>query len=83
MREKIPIKVNNILTKDASSFQDIKNKFLNLHSASGNGDSAYYIFGNKKHKKSKQRTKSSSSGSSNSPPSFSKDIASTNTKACT
>jgi hypothetical protein len=47
--EKFPNKVNNISTKDASSFQEVKKKFLNLHSASGKGESAHHMFGNKKH----------------------------------
>jgi hypothetical protein len=44
LMEKFPNEVDNISTKDASSFQEVKNKFLNLHSASGNGDSAHHTF---------------------------------------
>jgi hypothetical protein len=74
---RFPNEVDNISIKDASSFQEVKNKFVNLHSASGNGDSAHYTFGNKKNKKSKTGTKSSgSSPSKPSPSSYSKDAAS-------
>jgi hypothetical protein len=83
--EKFPNKVNNISTKDASSFQGVKNKFLNLHSASGNGDSAHHIFSNKKNKMSIKRTKSF--GSSSSKPglssSFTDATASSKAKTCT
>jgi hypothetical protein len=62
--EKFPNEVHIISTKDASSFQEDKNKFLNLHSATGNGDSAHHTFHNKKNKTSKKGTKCSSSSSS-------------------
>jgi hypothetical protein len=85
LMEKFPNEVDSILTKDAFSFQDIKNRFLNLHLAAGNGDSAHYMFGNKKNKKSKKGTKSSGSCSSKPGPFFnSKDnTSSSNTKTCT
>jgi hypothetical protein len=85
LMEKFPNKVDNILPKDASSFQEVKNKFLNLHSAGGNGDSAHHTFGNKKNKKSKKGTKSSGSSSSKPGPfSYSKDaISSSKAKTCT
>jgi hypothetical protein len=54
LMEKFPNEVDNISTKDASSFQEVKNKFLNLHSASSNGDSAHHTFSNKKNKNSKR-----------------------------
>jgi hypothetical protein len=47
LMERFPNKVDNILTKDASSFQEVKNTSLNLHLAGGNGDSAHYMFSNK------------------------------------
>jgi hypothetical protein len=50
LMEKFPHELDNTLTKDASSFQEVKNKFLNLHSAGSNGDSGHHIFGNKKNK---------------------------------
>jgi hypothetical protein len=83
--EKFPNEVDNISTKDASSFQEVKNKFLNLHSPSDNGDSAHHIFGNKKNKKSKMGTKSTDSSSSiPSPSSYSKTTASSSkAKTCT
>jgi hypothetical protein len=65
LMERFPNEVDNILTKDVSSFQEVKNKFLNLHSASGNDDSAQYTFSNKKNKKSKKGAKFSDSSSSN------------------
>jgi hypothetical protein len=71
LMEKFPNEVDNISTKDASSFQEVKNKFLNLHLAGGNGDSAHHTFGNKKNKKSKKGTKSSGSSSSKPGPSSS------------
>jgi hypothetical protein len=46
--EKFSTEVDNILTKDASSFPEVKNKFLNLYSADSNGDSAHHTFSNKK-----------------------------------
>jgi hypothetical protein len=52
--EKFPKKFNNISTKDVSSFQKIKKKFLNLYSAGGNSDLAYHAFRNKKNKYSKR-----------------------------
>jgi hypothetical protein len=76
--EKFPNEVDIISTKDDSSFQEVKNKFLNQYSAGDNGDSAHYTFGNTKKKKSKKRTKSSGSSSSKpGPSSFSKDAVST------
>jgi hypothetical protein len=83
--EKFPNQVNNLSSKDASSFQEVKNTFLNLCSASGNGNLAYHIFGNKKNKKSKKGTKSSGSSSSKpSPSSYSKDATSSSkAKTCT
>jgi hypothetical protein len=75
--ETFPNKVDNISIKDASFFLEVKNKILNLHSASGNGDSAHHTFGNKKNTKSKKGTKSSGSSSSKpTPSSYSKDAAS-------
>jgi hypothetical protein len=56
--ERFPNEVDNILTKDVSSFQEVKNKFLNLHSASGNDDSAQYTFSNKKNKSRKREPNS-------------------------
>jgi hypothetical protein len=83
--QKFPKEVDNISTKDASSFQEVKNKMLNLHSAGGNGDSAYDTFGNKTNKMLKQGTKSSGSSSSKPGPfSYSKDVASSSkAKTCT
>jgi hypothetical protein len=54
LMEKFPNEVDNISTKDASSFEEVKNKFLNLYSAGGNGDSAHHTFGNKKNKSRKR-----------------------------
>jgi hypothetical protein len=83
--DKFPNEVDNIMTKDASSFQEVKNKFLHLHSASGSGDSAHHIFGNIKNKQLIQGT--NSSGSRCSKPglsSYSKDTASSSkAKTCT
>jgi hypothetical protein len=83
--EKFPNEVDNISTKDASSFQEVKIKFLNLQSAGGNSDSAHHTFRNKKNKKSKEGTKSSSSSySKHGPFSYSKDTASSSmAKSCT
>jgi hypothetical protein len=61
--ERFPNEVDNISTKDVSSLQEVKNKFLNLHTASGNRDSARYTFCNKNNTKSKKGTKSSGSRS--------------------
>jgi dsDNA-binding SOS-regulon protein len=69
--KKFPNEVNNILTKDASSFQEVKNKFLNLYLAGDNDDLAPHMFGNKKNKKSTKGPKSSSSRSSKPSPSSS------------
>jgi hypothetical protein len=83
--EKFSNEVDNISTKDASSFQEVKNIFLNLHSAGGNGDLAHHTFVNQKNKKSKQGTKSSGSSSSKPGPfSYSKDdVCSSQAKTCT
>jgi hypothetical protein len=83
--EKVPNKVDNILTKDASSFQEVKKKILNLYSAGGNSDLAHHTFSSKKHKNSKRGTKSSGSSSSKPDPSSSfKDTASSSkAKTCT
>jgi hypothetical protein len=77
--------VNNISTNDASLVQEVKNKFLNLHTACGNCDLAYHTFCNMKNQKSKKGTKSSSSSSSKpGPSSYSKDTAASSTaKTCT
>jgi hypothetical protein len=85
LKEKFPNVVDNILTKDVSSFQEIKNKFINLYSAGGNGDSAHHTFSNKNNQKSKKGTKSSGSSSSKPGPSaYSKDTTSSSTaKTCT
>jgi hypothetical protein len=77
LMEKFLNNVDNISTKDASSFQEVKNKFLNLHSPGSNGDSAHHILSNKKHKRSKTGPKSSGSSSSKLGPFFySKDTTS-------
>jgi hypothetical protein len=81
--DKFPNEVDNISSKDASSFQEVKNKFLNLYSASSNGDLAHYTFGNKKNKKSKKGTTTYMSSSAKLPLSFSTNIASTKAKTCT
>jgi hypothetical protein len=85
LMEKFPNEVDNILTKDASSFQEVKNQFLNLYLASSNGDTAHHTFGNTKPNKSKKGPKSS--GSSSFKPghsSYSKDaISSSMAKTCT
>jgi hypothetical protein len=81
--EKFLNKVDNILTKDTSSFQEVKNKFLNLYLAGLNGDFAHHTFGNKKNTKSIKRTKFSSSSPSKPPPSYSKDVTSTKMKTYT
>jgi hypothetical protein len=85
LMEKFPNKVDNISTKDASSFQEVKTKFLNLYSASNISDSAHHIFVNKKNKQSKKGTKFSGSSSSKpGPSSYSKDPASySKVKTCT
>jgi hypothetical protein len=76
LMEKFCNEVDNILSKDASSFQEVNNKFLNLYSAGTNGDLAHHMFGNKKNKILKKGTKSSGSSSSKpSPSSYSKDAA--------
>jgi hypothetical protein len=41
LMEKFPNDVNDILTKDASSFHEVKNNLLNLYLASGNGESVH------------------------------------------
>jgi hypothetical protein len=75
--EKFFNEVDNISTKDDSSFQEVKHKILNLHLAIGNGDFAHRTIRKMKNKKSKQGTKSSSSSSSKpGPSSYSKDTAS-------
>jgi hypothetical protein len=56
--ETFPHEVDNIFTKDFSSFYEVKNKCLNLHSAASNGDSSLYTFGNTKNSKSKKRINS-------------------------
>jgi hypothetical protein len=76
-------KVNNISTKDASSFQEVKNKFLNLHLVVGNCDLAHHMVSNKKTKMSKKRTTSYSSSSSEPSATFTKDVTSTEAKTCT
>jgi hypothetical protein len=83
--EKFSNKVNNILTKDTSSFQEVKKKFLNVHSGGSNGDSAQHTFGNKKNKQLKKRTKSSGSSSCKpGPSSYLNDTASSSkAKTCT
>jgi hypothetical protein len=83
--EKVSNEVDNILTKDASSFQEIKNKCLNLQAASGNGDSAHDTFSNKNNTKSKVGTQFSGSRSSKLDPSSSfKDATFSSTvKTCT
>jgi hypothetical protein len=53
LMERFPNEVDNILTQDASTFQEIKTKFLNLHLAGCNGDLAHYTFRNKKTKSQK------------------------------
>jgi hypothetical protein len=53
--ERFPNEVDNISTKDATSFQEVKNKFVHLYSAGGNGDSARHKFGNKKKNKRPKR----------------------------
>jgi hypothetical protein len=73
--EKFLNKDDNILTKDASTFQEVKNKVLNLYSAGRNGDSAHHIFGNMINKHSKTGTKSFAFGTAKPPPSIFKDIA--------
>jgi hypothetical protein len=85
LMENFPNKVDHISTNDASSFQEVKNKFLNLHAASGNGDLAHHLFGNKKNKKLKDGTKSSSSSSSKLglSSSFKDTISSSKAKTCT
>jgi hypothetical protein len=85
LMEKFPNEVDNILTKDAFSFQEVNNKFLNVYSAGGNVDLAHHTFGNKKTKKSKTGTKSSGSSSSKpGPSSYFKDAASSSqAKPCT
>jgi hypothetical protein len=77
LMERFPNEVDNISTKNTSSFQEVKNKFLHLHSAGGNGDSAHHMFANKKNTNSKQGTKSSGSSSSKPGPSpYFQDVAS-------
>jgi hypothetical protein len=85
LMETFPNEVDNISTKDTSSFQEVKNKFLNLHSASNNSDLAHHTFGNKKNQKSKKGTKCSGSSSSKpGPSSYSKDtVSSSKAKTCT
>jgi hypothetical protein len=80
--EKFPNEVDNISTKDASSFQEVKNKFFNLPSAGGNSDSAHHTFSKKKNTKLKKGTKSSGLACSKPPFSFSMDIASTKVETC-
>jgi hypothetical protein len=46
MMEKCLNEVDNISTKDTSSFEDVNHKCLNLHSASRNADLASHTFGN-------------------------------------
>jgi hypothetical protein len=81
--EKFPNEVDNILTKDMSSFHEVKNKFLQLHLANSNGDSAHHMFSNKKIKNLKNGSKSSGLGSSKLPPSISKDFISTKARTYT
>jgi hypothetical protein len=85
LMKKFPNKVVNNLTKDAAVFQEVKNTFLNLHSAGCNGDSAHYTFSNQKNNQSKKGTKSSGSSSSKpDPSSYSQDTASSSkAKTCT
>jgi hypothetical protein len=83
--EKFPNEVDNLSTKDTSSFEEVKNKFLNLYLAGSNSDSAHHTFNNKKNKKLKKGTKSFGSSSLKpGPSSYSKDAASSSkVKTCT
>jgi hypothetical protein len=83
--EKYFNEVANISTKNASYFQEVKNKIVNLYSAGSNFDSAHHTFGNKKNQKSNKGTKSSSSSSSKPSPStsFKETISSSKAKTCT
>jgi hypothetical protein len=65
LMEHFPNEVNHISPKNAASIQEVKNKFLNLHSASGNNDSGHHMVGNKKNENSKMITNSTGSSSSN------------------
>jgi outer membrane protein W len=75
--------VDNILPKDTSAVQKVKNNFLNLYSACSIRDSAHYMFINKKNTNLKMATKSSHSSSSKPPSSFPKDVASMKVMTCT
>jgi hypothetical protein len=81
--EKFPNEVHNILTKGTFYFLEVKHKFLNLHSAGSDTESAHHSFGNKKNKKSKNGTKFSNFSSSNPSLSFSKDVVFTIVKPYT
>jgi hypothetical protein len=81
--EKSLNEVHNISTKDASSFQEVKNKLLNLHLGSRNGDSDHHTFTNKKNQKSTKGTKSSPSSTSQPGPSSYCEDAATSSKTKT
>jgi hypothetical protein len=48
--EKFHNEVDNLSTKDALPYHEVKQKFLNLYLVTGNGDLAHYTFGYKKNK---------------------------------
>jgi hypothetical protein len=71
--DRYPNEVDNLSTTDVSTFQEVKNKFLNLHSATTSSESALNtVGGNKKrnfptNKKSKATKPSPSSSSAPTP----------------
>jgi hypothetical protein len=76
--------VDSISTSDAFPFQKVKNKFLNLDSSSGNGDSAHLTYTHKNiNKNPKMGTKRSGSSSSKPTSSSKETLSCSKVKICT